>query len=115
MGNMKCKIDFNNKEIIVDGHKCVETEYKGIYKVQDEFIVIPEEWGKDKSNYDLAILYEYNDKELVSATVKYIMHHGNKEYDRFIQHLKSCGLEYCRIACLHYNLPIFFMGGLRPW
>lgn len=53
------KINWNEDEIVVDGHRCKRVE-EGVYEVQDKYMIFEEEWIDGPRNKDLHILAIYN-------------------------------------------------------
>jgi len=107
----KYDVDFSNKEIIVDGHICVETEYDGIYKVQDKFEVTIEEWFYNELNHNLTALYVHNGNHGDNQSILYVVKYDNPNIKRFKDDKKLEGLIISELICASCDGAVWF-GGL---
>ena len=110
----KYDVDFSKKEIIVDGHLCVETEYKGVYEVQGDFKVTIDMWFHNSLNRNLSALYVYNGDMDSLQSVLYVVRYDNDNMKRFINDKEKLGVILSEMICTHCDGAIV-MGGLVTW
>ena len=103
-------IDFTKATIIVDGHICDKTEYEGIYKVRDEYLVNWKNWSHNEANKNLTIISlptENENKDIV----KYVCNRNSSSLNSFINMLRIEDESYMELECIHYDSSLMFMGG----
>ena len=107
------EIDFAKDTIIVDGHICKETEYKGIYKVQDNYLIKDTDWASDMRNHNLTIVY-LSDVGKDTNNIEYITRYDNGIIESFMSYLKSINKTYTYCSCMFHDRPPM-TGGMFPW
>ena len=106
------EVDLTKDTIIVDGHVCKETEYKGIYKVQDDYLVDITKWFFDEHNRNLTAIYLSN---VCSDTkrIEFITRFDNHLLQNFMDYLCKIDDTYTDVMCgCHDCAPM--LGGFMP-
>ena len=107
------EVDLTKDTIIVDGHVCKETEYKGIYKVQDEYIVNMDEWTCDVHNKNLAAIY-LSDIDSAIKKIEFVTKFDNRVLQDFMDYLCKIDYTYTNRMCGYHDCPPM-IGGFMLW
>lgn len=107
-------LDFTSDKVIMNGYEFIRTEYPGIYKAAEEYLIDMHEWRVDKRNKDLIAFtvvlvnkpknvvlyiarYDCEYKDIFSSNYDYIS--NNKIYENIYGQDNVYGIGF--IPCMY--------------